>query len=157
VPTGDTVLTESRTGTGQDAFSARAGQVMRAPRPIVVRALQRALRSVAGTRRDWARQLVLAEATVLEWRQGHTIPSLWCLLLVSDRLGISPLELVCDQVGDDERTMGGYAAPEAGLDRPHRVRTTIVPEAVRRALEAILASDESYARRRDCQPHHQRE
>jgi len=111
-------------------------------REHLVRALQRTLRSVAGTRRGWARQLGLAEATVLEWRQGHTIPSLWCLLLVSGRLGISPLELVCDQVGDDERTMGGYAVPEAGLDRPRRVRTTIDPEAVRRALEAILASDE---------------
>jgi endogenous inhibitor of DNA gyrase (YacG/DUF329 family) len=107
-------------------------------REHLVRGLQRSLRSVAGTRRGWARQLGVAEGTVLEWRKGLTIPSLWCLLLVSSRLGISPLQLVCDQVGDVERTAAGKARP----DRPARVRTTIDPEAVHRALEAILASDE---------------
>ncbi len=104
--------------------------------------LQRSLHSVTGTRRGWARQLGLSEATVLGWRQGRTIPSLWCLLLVSSRLGISPLRLVCDEVGDIGRSAEDSAVPDARPDRPRHVRTTIDPEAVRKALEAILAGDE---------------
>jgi endogenous inhibitor of DNA gyrase (YacG/DUF329 family) len=111
-------------------------------REHLVRGMQRSLRSVAGSRRGWARQLGLAEGTVLEWRKGLTIPSLWCLLLVSSRLGISPLQLVCDQVGDVGQAAKGEAVPEARPDRPPQVRTTIDPAAVRGALEAILASDE---------------
>jgi hypothetical protein len=62
--------------------------------------------------------------------------------VVSSRLGISPLQLMCDQVGDVERTAEYNAAPEARADRPPRVRTSIDLVSVRRALEAILASDE---------------
>jgi len=61
---------------------------------------------------------------------------------VSSRLGISPLQLVYDQVGDVERAAEYNAAPEARPARPLRVPTSINPDAVRRVLEAILASGE---------------
>jgi hypothetical protein len=105
-------------------------------REQLVRGLQHSLRSIAGSRRSWARQLGVAEGMVLEWRKGLAIPSLWCLLLVSSRLGISPLQLVCNQVGDVGPTAEGRATLEARLDRPPHMRTTIDPEAVRTALEA---------------------
>ena len=108
----------------------------------LVRGLQRSLRNVAGSCRALACQLGVSETTVAGWQKGRTIPSLWCLLLVSSRLGISPLQLMYDQVGDVKRTAEYNAAPEARPDRPPRVRTSINPEAVRRALEAILAGGE---------------
>jgi hypothetical protein len=111
-------------------------------REQLVFGLQRSLRSVAGTRRNWARQVGVGAGSVLEWRKGMSIPSLWCLLLVSHGLGISPLELVCNQVGDAGRPMKSAAAPAARPDRPPLVRTTIDAEGVRHALEAILASEE---------------
>ena len=61
---------------------------------------------------------------------------------MSSRLGISPLRLVCDEVGDIGRSAEDSAVPDARPDRPRHVRTTIDPEAVRKALEAILAGDE---------------
>ena len=107
-----------------------------------IRAIQCSLRSVAVSRRAWARQLGVAEGTVLEWRKGRIIPSLWCLLLVGSHLGVSPLQLVCDQLGDVSQTSNGNATPVARPDRPPLTRTPIDRETVRGALEAILASDE---------------
>jgi len=49
---------------------------------------------------------------------------------------------ICDQVGDVEWPAENNAAPETRPDRPVHVRTSINPDAVRRALEAILASGE---------------
>src|SRR5258708_23815992 len=109
-------------------------------REHLVRVLQRSLRSVAGNCSAFARQLGVSETTVAGWQKGRAIPSLWCLLLVSSRLGISPLRLICDQVGDVEWPAEYNAAPETRPDRPVHVRTSINPQAVRRALEAILAS-----------------
>src|SRR5438270_9464659 len=111
-------------------------------REHLVRALQVALGKVLGSRRAWARQLGLADGTVLEWRKGVAVPSLWCLLRVSSRIGISPLRLVCGQVGDDTRVAEAQAVPDARPDRPPRRRTPIDPEVVRRALEVVLARDE---------------
>ena len=111
-------------------------------REHVIRAIQRSLRSVAVTRRAWARQLGLAEGTVLEWRKGRIIPSLWCLLLVSSHLEVSPLQLVCNQIGDVSQTSNGNLAPDVRPDRPPLKRTPIDRNTVRAALEAILASDD---------------
>jgi len=122
---------------------ASAPRITEPPRrEHLIRGLQRSLRHVSGSRRSWAHQLGLADGTVLAWRKGLTIPSLWCLLLVGSRLGISPLQLVCDQVSDVGRTVEGKSTPETRPDRPPHVRTPINPDAVRRALEAILARDE---------------
>jgi hypothetical protein len=52
------------------------------------------------------------------------------------------MQLICDQLGDVEQTAEYNATPEERPDRPPRVRTSINPQAVRRALEAILASGE---------------
>ena len=111
-------------------------------REVLVRGLQRSLRSVAEGHKALARQLGVTDMTVFAWRKGRTIPSLWCLLLVSSCLGISPLRLVLDDVVEDWQTLGSRATPETRLDRPPRGRTKINPEAVRSALAAILGNEE---------------
>jgi len=146
---GETLAQDPRVQAYVWTFHAMGELIASAPsmavpprREHLSRGLQRSLRRVSGSRRSWAHQLGLADGTVLAWRKGLTIPSLWCLLLVSSRLGISPLQLVCDQVSDVGRTVDGNGAPETRPDRPPHVRTTINPDTVRRALEAILARDE---------------
>ncbi len=146
---GETLPQNEEIGAQVWTFHAMGELIASAPslpepprREHLVRGLQRSLRSVSGSRRGWARQLGLAVGTVLDWRKGLTIPSLWCLLLVSSRLGISPLKLVSGQVGDIGRMVEGKAPRQTRPDRPPHPRTTIDPEAVRAALEAILASNE---------------
>jgi hypothetical protein len=144
------MLAQDRSVRGQAwTFHALGELIASAPgmtepprREHLIRGLQRSLRRVSESRRSWAHQQGLADGTALAWRKGLTIPSLWCLLLVSSRLGLSPLQLVCDQVSDVGRSVEDKAAHESRPDRPPHVRTTINPDAVRRALEAILASDE---------------
>jgi len=111
-------------------------------REVLVRGLQRSLGSVAEGHKALARQLGVTDMTVFAWRKGRTIPSLWCLLLVSSCLGISPLRLVLDDVVEDGQILGSRATPETRLDRPPRGRTKINPEAVRSALAAILGNEE---------------
>jgi hypothetical protein len=111
-------------------------------REHLVRAIEAAFHMVAVNPRVWTHRLGLARGTVLLWRKGRTLPSLWCQLVVSSELGISPLELVCGQIDSNTRFAGANASGGTPLDRPPTRHMPIDPMAVRRALEAVLASNE---------------
>ena len=111
-------------------------------REHLVRAIEAAFHRVAVNPRVWTRRLGLARGTVLLWRRGRTIRSLWCQLAVSSELGIGPLQLVCGQLDRKTPFLGSNASGHSPVDRPQTRHTPIDPEAVRRALEAVLASEE---------------
>jgi hypothetical protein len=116
-------------------------------REHLVRAIQAAFRQAAFQKvtvnhRAWTRHLGLASGTVLLWRKGRTLPSLWCQLVVSSELGIRPLQLVCGQIDGNTWSVRPRASGDTPLDRPPTWHTPIHPEAVSRALEAVLASNE---------------
>jgi hypothetical protein len=117
-------------------------------REHLVRSIQAAFREAASRKvtmhpRAWMRQLGLANGTVLLWRQGRTLPSLWCLLVVSSQVGISPLQLLCGLVDSNTWFAAPRTSGHAPVNRPPTRHTPVDPKAVRRALEAVLASDES--------------
>jgi hypothetical protein len=111
-------------------------------REHLVRAIEAAFHRVAVNPRVWTRRLGLARGTVPLWRKGRTLPSLWCQLVVSSELGISPLLLVSGQIDRYGPITDSNGEGDSRLDRPPPQHTPIDPEAVRRALEAILVSDE---------------
>ena len=111
-------------------------------RDHLVRAIEAAFRRVAVNPRVWTLRLGLARGTVLLWGKGQTFPSLWCQLVVSGELGISPLQLVSGQIDRDGPITDSNGAGGTRLDRPPPQHTPIDPEAVRHALEAVLACDE---------------
>ncbi len=111
-------------------------------REHLVRAIEAAFHRLAVNPRVWTRRLGLARGTILLWRKGRTLPSLWCQLVVSSELGISPLQLLCGQL-DSNTTFGGSSGSgDHHVDRPQTRHTPIDPMAVHHALEAVLASDE---------------
>jgi hypothetical protein len=117
-------------------------------REHLVRSIQAAFRKAASRKitmhpRAWMRQLGLANGTVLLWRQGRTLPSLWCLLVVSSQVGISPLQLLCGLVDSNTWSAAPRTSGHAPVDRPPTRHTPVDPKAVQRALEAVLASDKT--------------
>jgi hypothetical protein len=69
-------------------------------------------------------------------------PSLWCLLEVCREMGISPLQLVRGEIDEKDTDASAPEAPaNIGLERPPIQHTGIDPVVIRRALEAVLASD----------------
>ena len=103
-----------------------------------------ALRKITIDHRSWTRQLGLASGTVLMWRQGPTLPSLWCLLVVCSQMGISLLQLVRGEIDEgDSAVATTKVAADIGLERPSKQHTRIdSAAAIRQALEAVLASEE---------------
>ena len=102
-----------------------------------------ALRKITIYRGSWTRHLGLASGTVLMWRQGRTLPSLWCLLVVCSQIGISPLQLVRGEIDEDDWAAAATkAAADIRLERPPIQHTPIDPVAIRLALEAVRASNE---------------
>ncbi len=102
-----------------------------------------ALRKISIYRGCWTRHLGLASGTVLMWRHGRTLPSLWCLLVVCSQIGISPLQLVRGDIDEnDSAAATTKAAADIRLERPPVQHTRIDPVAIRHALEAVLASNE---------------
>jgi len=113
-----------------------------------VRSIQAAFREAASRKvtmhpRAWMRQLGLANGTVLLWRQGRTLPSLWCLLVVSSQVGTSPLQLLCGLVDSNTWSAAPRTSGHAPVNRPPTRHTPVDPKAVHRALEAVLSSDET--------------
>jgi hypothetical protein len=101
-----------------------------------------ALRKININRGSWRRYFGLASETVLVWRQGQMPPSLWCLLEVCREMEISPLQLVRGEIDENDTDAAAPEAPaDIGLDRPPIQHTRIDPVVIRRALEAVLASD----------------
>ena len=101
-----------------------------------------ALRKITINRDSWMRYFGLASGTVLVWRQGQIPPSLWCLLEVCREVGISPLQLVRGVIGENDSDAAAPEAPsDIGLNGPPTQHTRIDPVVIRRALEAVLASD----------------
>ncbi|HEY7068448.1 MAG TPA: TniQ family protein [Chloroflexota bacterium] len=96
----------------------------------------------SGNRSAWARELGLRAQTVADWCHGAARPSLWLLLELCDRLGTTPRRLLCGEDEEASCTPGASAAPQRRPPRPAWTHTAIEPEAVRAALEAILASEE---------------
>jgi len=120
-----------------ELIAAAPGMPKRPQRDDVLRGIA-ALRKITIYRGSWTRHLGLASGTVLMWRQGRTLPSLWCLLVVCSQLGISPLQLVRGEI--DENNSAAPATKAAADTRLEHAR--IDPVAIRHALEAVLASDE---------------
>jgi hypothetical protein len=101
-----------------------------------------ALRKITINRDSWMRYFGLASGTVLVWRKGQMPPSLWCLLEVCREMGISPLQLVRGVIDENDTDAAAPEAPaDVGLDGPPIQHTRIDPVVIRRALEAVLASD----------------
>ena len=100
------------------------------------------LRKITINRGNWTRYFGLASGTILVWRQGQMPPSLWCLLEVCREMGISPLQLVRGEIDENDTDAAAPEAPaDIGLERPPIQHTRIDPVVIRRALEAVLASD----------------
>jgi hypothetical protein len=128
---------------------AAAPSLPRRPqREDVLRGIETALRLAASRkvtiyRRSWTRQLGLASGTVLMWRRGPALPSLWCLLVVCSQLGISPLQLVRGEIDENETDAAAPKAPaDIRLKRPPIQHTRIDPVAIGHALESVLATNE---------------
>jgi len=101
------------------------------------------LRRITIDRRSWTRQSGLASGTVLVWRQGPALPSLWFLLVVCRQIGITPLQLVRGDIDENDTHAAAPNAPaHIRLERPPVQHTRIDPLVIRHALEAVLASDQ---------------
>ncbi len=85
-----------------------------------------AFRKITIDRRSWTWHLGLASGTVLMWRKGRTLPSLWFLLMVCSQMGISPLQLVCGEIDEDDSAV---ATTKAGV-APAR-RTVLIASVTR--------------------------
>jgi hypothetical protein len=128
---------------------AAAPSLPRRPqREDVFRGIEAAFRLAASRkitiyRGSSTRRVGLASGTVLMWRQGRTLPSLWLLLVVCSQLGISPLQLLRGEIDEDDADAAALKAPvDISLERPPTQHTRIDPVVIRHALEAVLASDE---------------
>jgi hypothetical protein len=85
----------------------------------------------------------LASGTVLMWRQGQRLPSLWLWLVVCHQMGITPLQFVRGDIDENDTAAPvTRAAPHVRLEHPATQFTRIDPVAIRHALEAVLVSDE---------------
>ncbi len=112
-------------------------------REQLVRAIDASVASVAGgNRRAWARTLGLGLETAVGWREGRTIPSLGLLLQLCSALGTTPLRFLQGDVGGVDRPTARRLAPPGAPRRPRRTRTAARREALRQALDAVLAGAE---------------
>ena len=102
-----------------------------------------ASRNISIDRGSWTRSLGLASGTVLTWRHGRTLPSLWLLLVVCRQMGISLLHLVRAEIDKDDADQASPNGPaDLRPERPPIQHTRIDAVVIRNALEAVLASDE---------------
>jgi len=94
------------------------------------------------SRQAWARQVGMPAGAIANWERGQAIPSLWYLLQICHHLGTTPLRVLTGAVpdasppGHDTRVSSPFPA------RPGRAHRRFDREAMRRALEAVLASNE---------------
>lgn len=96
----------------------------------------------AGNRRGWARQLGLGLETAVGWREGRAIPSLGSLLQVCSALGTTPLRLLQGDIGSVDRPTARRLPTPLVPRRPRRNRTASERDALRHALETVLAAEE---------------
>lgn len=94
------------------------------------------------SRQAWARQVGLAPSAIFNWETSKAIPTLWYLLQICRHLGTTPLHVLTGAVPD-----ASHLGPETRVSprfpaRPVRARKSFDHEAMRRALEGILASAE---------------
>ena len=75
------------------------------------------------------------------WREGRTIPSLGSLLQICSALGTTPLRLLRGDVGGVDRPTARRLPTPPVQRRPRRNHTALERQALRQALEAVLASE----------------
>jgi transcriptional regulator with XRE-family HTH domain len=112
-------------------------------REQLVRAIDASVDRIAGgNRRAWARTLGLRMETVACWAGGRTIPSLGLLLRVCSALGTTPLRFLRGDVGGPDRPTARPLSVPGVPRRPRWARPEPHRQAMRCALEAILAGEE---------------
>lgn len=130
-----------------DAVSELLAAAPTLPAPPCRQDLRRTLvawtRSRAPTSRQaWARQVGIPASAISNWERGPTIPSLWYLLQLCRCLGTTPLQIMTGAVPDAASPRPDPRASSPFPARPARAHQRFDREAMRRALEAVLASDE---------------
>ncbi len=112
-------------------------------RRLVTQSIAACVEQVSGgNARAMARELELKAPTLQDWRAGRGIPCSWLLFRLCYRLGITPLQILTNDV----HVLVPTAANLPELGQPFRrsvpaSRPINVAE-VQRALEAVLANDE---------------
>jgi hypothetical protein len=115
-----------------ELIAAAPSMPRRPQREDVLRGIEAAFRLAASRkisvqRASWTRHLGLASGTVLMWRHGSTLPSVWCLLVVCSQLGISPLQLVRGEIDESDSDAAHQRRPICARSiRRHSTRALIL-------------------------------
>ncbi|MBI4320947.1 MAG: TniQ family protein [Chloroflexi bacterium] len=95
-----------------------------------------------GRAKGMARKLGLKANTLLDWRSGLKTPCLWLLLSLCHRLGVTPLQILTNDVRVLAPVVANVPELEQPLRRSMAGRKPLDVAEAQRALEAVLADDE---------------
>jgi transcriptional regulator with XRE-family HTH domain len=122
---------------------AANGRLVPPPRERVGQALDRCMEQVTGGNFSaWARTLGLDRVRLLQWHNGHHLPSLEMLVWLCHRLGTTPLRFLTEEAFDVGSVGTIQSRPSAPPRHPTTLPRPFELAETRQALEAVIAANE---------------